>query len=400
MPWTPAKRGDAAPNPSPLSTHQLLAFVLALWKSTMRRAETPTTKYDAFFASLPTSFPTVPLTWDVDKRTDLLDALPPSAAHRQTQLQRRCYADWARVEALDDATVASIWSCIHTSSFVRPTFDEFVWGWLCTNSRCVYMDLNYVRHEDNFTLAPLLDMANHTARTELECKVRYSRSDGLELCAPRQPLSPGDEVCITYGPHGNAMLLVEYGFVLPMTLHPETPWPGNPHSDVSVDDMVLTLLDEQGAIGAWKRALLQSEGYWGDYTLHPMPAPAHPSHRLRTALRLVCMDVQDTRPPPLASDDQSVKKRRTPRIYTRDDAQRAWRLVTHGGRDAISDENERAVRRHVLTLCTKVEQEHQKRWASLEGQEGEAVEMLRSLLREERQIARLVYASAEREDAW
>lgn len=149
---------------------------------------------------------------------------------------------------------------------------DFLWGWMCTNSRCVYMDLGYAQHPDNFTLAPLLDMANHTAVPWLECKVRYDVRGGLELLAPSQPRPEragrqgwrkGDEVCITYGAHANTTLLAEYGFVLPADLHPDDAYyTGNRYNDVLLDEAIITLLDTQGDVGQWKRELLESEGYW------------------------------------------------------------------------------------------------------------------------------------------
>lgn len=149
---------------------------------------------------------------------------------------------------------------------------DFLWGWLCTNSRCVYMDLGYAQHPDNFTLAPLLDMANHTAVPWLECKVRYDVRGGLELLAPSQPRPDGagrqgwrkgDEVCITYGAHANTTLLAEYGFVLPSNLHPDDAYyTGNRYNDVLLDEAIIALLDTQGDVGQWKRELLESEGYW------------------------------------------------------------------------------------------------------------------------------------------
>ncbi|WFD29657.1 hypothetical protein MSPP1_000667 [Malassezia sp. CBS 17886] len=307
----------------PLSTHQHLAMLLALSRASPDRR----TRISTFVQSLPASFDTVPLTWALRGRAagdgsgkPLLAALPFTAACTADRVRERFERDWARVGAETPAAVAQIWAAVADPADGTPTDtarpplrkDAFLWAWLCVNSRCVHLDLYRPRHADNFTLAPLLDMANHTSVPWLECKVQCSVRDGLELRAPAQPRPEaagrmgwrkGDPVCITYGAHSNATLLAEYGFLLgreagkaagapekavtPARSSPRThAWRGNPFSDVLVDDLVHALLQQQGSTGVWKQELLAAEGYWNDYTLHPVPAPAHPSHRLHAALRL------------------------------------------------------------------------------------------------------------------
>lgn len=264
MPWAPLRQGDAPVYARPLTTHQLLAYVLAQWRAT--RAQMPTAQLsdrDAFLASMPTDFPTVPLTWALEGDTQLLNALPPHAAQLHEKVQTRFEEDWCRLEALDDAMHASIWASIGRpgTQALRPSKADVLWGWLCVNSRCVYMDLRYVRHEDNFTLAPLLDMANHTSAAGQECKVRFSE-EGMELCA-QQALREGDEVCITYGPHANATLLVEYGFLIAQKAASGNVWDGNPHAELVVDDAIAERFRAEGGMGAWKMQRLEEEGYSG-----------------------------------------------------------------------------------------------------------------------------------------
>lgn len=62
------------------------------------------------------------------------------------------------------------------------------------------------------TPQPLLDMANHTVDSSLECKVKWTSTSALQLSAPAkshqpQGLSVGQEVMITYGPHSNGVRL-------------------------------------------------------------------------------------------------------------------------------------------------------------------------------------------------
>lgn len=269
MPWAPLRQGDVPTSHArPLSTHQLLACVLAQWRAThATEPDAELSDRDAFFASMPSAFPTVPLTWTLEGDTQLLSALPPHAAKLHHKVQSRFEADWQRIDALEEDTRASIWASISRPGrkAVRPTKADVLWGWLCVNSRCVYMDLRYVRHEDNFTLAPLLDMANHTFVQGEECKVRFS-PEGMELCAPAQrTLRAGDEVCITYGPHANATLLVEYGFLLApkAAWHNASSWDGNPHAELMVDDAIAARFQAEGEEGAWKVQRLEEEGYSG-----------------------------------------------------------------------------------------------------------------------------------------
>ena len=408
----------------PLSTHQILACVIAQWHAAQRLMPGCRTSVDPFLATLPKDFLSVPLTWAIAPDTvadaeALLANLPPSAATRAADVRARFDDDWAHVAELSASTRTQLWACISETD-VAPdiALSDFLWGWLCTNSRCVYMDLQYVRHADNFTLAPLLDMANHAACPRRECRVRFSSRDGLELYAPAQPLQRGEEVYITYGAHSNSLLLAEYGFVLPRVVDTGEPgvWHGNRFCDVLLDTAVERLLDAQGKVGAWKRRILIEEGYSGcvqwranasDYTLHPVPAPAHPSHRLHTALRLVCLTVAlgDATPSHPASKANStamtaepLKRPRTARVYTSEDALRVWRLVTRGGRECISAENENDVRVALMELCSAVQADHAVRRKSVPP--GALGDILRQLLDEESEILAMVHAGASRGEEW
>lgn len=142
----------------------------------------------------------------------------------------------------------------------------FAWAWCCVNSRCVYLPLGLTPHSDNFTLAPVLDMCNHTWLKADECKVSWTAAGGLQLRAPSVTARPaglrrGDELFISYGAHSNGTLLSEYGFVLGRN---GKAWEtGNPYTEVRLDKYVEALLD------AWPerereetKQLLQENGYW------------------------------------------------------------------------------------------------------------------------------------------
>ena len=262
------------PSNNTLSTHQIVSYALSQWRCTGR----PNCPLSPFLHSLPTEFPTAPLTWQVEFGPDqklLLEALSSTAKIRADKVFRSFERDWNRLVDLQTTcpdVLEEIWACMKTDTPRKPLVrTDLLWAWLCTNSRCVYMDLHYERHEDNFTLARLLDMANHTPVPRLECKVRYDARGGLELLAPNHPRPDdagrmgwrkGDEVCITYGAHANTTLLAEYGFVLPRILHPnDEHWTGNRYCDVLLDASVEALFEEDEN-GTWKRELLEKEGYW------------------------------------------------------------------------------------------------------------------------------------------
>ena len=100
---------------SPLSSHQILACVLAQWRATSQQlgsTQQSISRMDAFFSSLPTDFDTMPLTWMLDGRTHLLDALPPSAVHKFASVRTRYENDWSRVRSLDSTTLESLWASV------------------------------------------------------------------------------------------------------------------------------------------------------------------------------------------------------------------------------------------------------------------------------------------------
>ena len=43
--------------------------------------------------------------------------------------------------------------------FSSLTLENFVWAWLCVNSRCIWHDLALPLREDNITLAPVIDVS-------------------------------------------------------------------------------------------------------------------------------------------------------------------------------------------------------------------------------------------------
>ena len=108
----------------------------------------------------------------------------------------------------------------------------------------------------------------------------------------------GQELFISYGSHGNDFLLVEYGFILPLS---ETT-----HDGLALDEFILPLFSPE------QKKLLKGADYLGNYTLNQQP-DTNPEdenvnghlpddfsdtwtddspltcYRTTTALRLLCM---------------------------------------------------------------------------------------------------------------
>lgn len=303
---------------------------------------TPSKKdYWPFLASLPRSFPTVPLTWAIASRTvdtlraeyaagdrdaslnervekaklagvaekerrkrrryaDLCDVLPPSVRRRTEDIEKRFKADWLVVKEvwvrLPDSTHLSrippdlsscrrkrktstgTWrskSSCSAGSTVRspllPTLSRaFLILLLPVNTRCIYFDIDG-KKENNLTLCPVVDMINHVAgRTTKPSPRINSLTFSSPSAASADPiLKDGDELSFSYGPHQDAMLLTEYGFVIGRD---------NVYQDVEVDRFVEGLFDAQGREGEIKKGVLLDEGYWG--CVLPSQLLLHPSLHL------------------------------------------------------------------------------------------------------------------------
>ncbi|KAH9484319.1 Ribosomal lysine N-methyltransferase 2 [Psilocybe cubensis] len=197
------------------------------------------------------------------------------------------------------------------------------------------------------TLCPILDFANHTTkppytipeptRAELwDTGPSASRKfgDNFVLLSPSDVTGQTEELYLRYGLHSNATLFSEYGFV--SHLHATEQDDDTPGGQIDLEGVIEDLFSRRGDVGSWMKDLLVEEGYWGDWTLHSSPAPAHPSYRLITALRLY--DLLPTT---------------TARIPSNVDALlQVWRDTIHGRRYIISEENELNWRETLKMICT------------------------------------------------
>jgi hypothetical protein len=123
------------------------------------------------------------------------------------------------------------------------------------NTRCLFYSLT-AQHasEDNITLCPLLDYANHSF-TAPNVNTARLRERGYPiptfLSPPDLTLEQGEQIFLYYGSHPRCTLFTEYGFVDV----------GAP-IEVSVDDLIEWLF-ENAEDGSEKRKLLEGHGYWG-----------------------------------------------------------------------------------------------------------------------------------------
>ena len=123
------------------------------------------------------------------------------------------------------------------------------------NTRCLFYPLTAQRaSEDNITLCPLLDYANHsfTAPDVNTARLR-ERAYPIPtfLSPPDLTLEQGEQVFLRYGSHPRCTLFTEYGFVDR----------GAP-IEVSVDDLVEELF-ENAVDGSEGKKLLEGHNYWG-----------------------------------------------------------------------------------------------------------------------------------------
>jgi hypothetical protein len=118
----------------------------------------------------------------------------------------------------------------------------------------------------------MFDMFNHVfdSGSKIQCD---PVSQSLKVVIGRD-LAVGDQAFITYGPHDNEFLLVEYGFIVA----------DNPYDGVSLDHEFMTGLFP----GEWKELrdqcfdVLRESNFLGDYQIGKQDI----SHRLSVALLL------------------------------------------------------------------------------------------------------------------
>lgn len=210
-----------------LTSLQLLGWYLAIEKTRSNSYWKP------FIDVLPTleELETVPMSWDAT----YVDLLPPTTKDRVEKQQIQFDKDFEAV------------------SFAKLSRDQYLWGWLVCNTRCIYIELpQFLRKtpKDNLTLVPYVDFLNHTSDEMCTIKVNGRQ---FTVNTAKSSYKPGDQVFFQYGPHDDRTLLCEYGFMLPSG---QNTW-----NSVDISRLVMKLLSPT------KRQFLQSKDYLDDYTI-------------------------------------------------------------------------------------------------------------------------------------
>ncbi|KAG8756245.1 hypothetical protein FRC14_003260 [Serendipita sp. 396] len=289
-----------------LSSVQLLTCYLALYKA--QGEELDASPYTPYLQSLPFDFDFHPLSWLVNNNQRMVEKLAEETKYKLIKVQDRFKQDKQAV----------------SNQFPALSTGDILWAWLNVNTRSLYYGCKRSRsHQDNITMCPLLDFANHSlgATNFNTSEFRRAGHPIPTMIAPKNGLRSEEQVYLLYGFHSNQTLFVEYGFTASIS-----------PPELSIDSRVVTRFGKTEG-GAEKRALLEARGYWGDWTLHADPTPAHPSYRLIPALRLLHVSLQD----------QSALQR--------------WEATVNGELDEISPQNSERMRNTLKELCLELQEE-------------------------------------------
>lgn len=244
-----------------MSVHGLLAADIALNVSANSEKYA---KWDAVVPSWHDIQQSMPLTWP----PTLQSLLPPAAQQVFANQRKNFDRDWNIVS--------------HAMPFppglgcVRPSCSrhEYLYAWLLVNTRTFYYvtpQTKKLPKEDHMVLQPVADLFNHTDKDG--CTVVYHPADSYSFNTTKS-YRKGEEVYISYGPHHNDFLLVEYGFVLNANI-----W-----DEVRLDAAILPCLSQR------QKASLEDIGFLGNYVLDKDTV----CHRTHVALRLMLAEMHDS----------------------------------------------------------------------------------------------------------
>lgn len=158
------------------------------------------------------------------------------------------------------------------------THDALRWAWCSINTRTVYMkhpQSEFLSREpDVYALAPYLDLLNHSPGVEVTAAFNET-SQCYEIRTGRD-CRRYEQVFISYGPHDNQRLLLEYGFIAGE----------NPHSVVYIDqDVLQSCLLKEDKQTTQKLSFLMENNFLENLTF----GLDGPSWRLLTTLKLLCL---------------------------------------------------------------------------------------------------------------
>ncbi|KAJ2910507.1 hypothetical protein GGI21_000800 [Coemansia aciculifera] len=293
-----------------LSEHQSLAYWVYVETELKDRSE-----WHNYICSLPHDFASIPLyvlsgnspSAAVDTTSSscaqwVSAHLPQSLRQRVTEQQSKLFGDWSH-------TLAS--SAVSRS---RPlsNWRLYVWSWLVVSTRCIHLGRRHgsacsapslksdrprsshsIGSQDSITLAPMLDLLNHSSQASIS--TLFDAERGEFLIKTKRAFRAGHEVFISYGPHDNLFLLAEYGFALER----------NPYQHLDLDHAAeLWVASAKARMQAMKRVVapaspadidalvdvLKQHGLWGDFGVSL--DDTEPPYRLQAALRLLLAVVQ------------------------------------------------------------------------------------------------------------
>lgn len=218
-------------------------------------------QYVSYLDTLPKDFNSWPCTFP----SSLLEVLPIELKTRVLDQRKLAESHLSQVVELLNLDK-------QFKSFLRR---DWVHSWLLVNSRCVTVNLPLDERgiRTKTALAPFFDIFNHAfnSGSKIDCD---AASQKLKVVVGRDN-KKDSQVFITYGPHDNEFLLVEYGFVIPGE---------NPYDAVSLDLEFERTLFPGESEETRQRCFetLNEEFLFGDYQIGKNDI----SHRLTLALQL------------------------------------------------------------------------------------------------------------------
>ncbi|CAE6526766.1 unnamed protein product [Rhizoctonia solani] len=217
--------------------------------------------FGAYIDTLPSSFSDHPIAiiQNPEIRSLLLKLVPVSVASMLLDVEQRLKDDWKL--AMDIlGKFPNMFPPGSKEEAGDPSFisEDYMWAWLNVNTRCLYHDLGFVQSSDNVTMCPILDFANHTSMYSLSItQGEFALGDEMAF-STSTPVKEGDQIYLRYGPHSNAFLFCEYGFVLPLDVKDARIADGEIVIDCDVEELLRNAKDFK-----LKEELLKDRNYWG-----------------------------------------------------------------------------------------------------------------------------------------
>ncbi|KAL6712611.1 hypothetical protein ACN47E_000488 [Coniothyrium glycines] len=241
------------------TVHGKLAAVLALWYAGEKSHDYQLwidvwPSKDDFYQTMPFYF-----------AEGLQNFLPPAAKDILAKQLSNLERDWNELRTympnIDKATFSYTWIIVNTRTFYWDYPD------LPNSHPRLPKRRAKLTADDCYVMCPFIDYFNHS---DVGCDPTHD-AKGYLVTADRD-YKAGEEVFVSYGPHTNDFLLVEYGFLLEK----------NKQDSIPLDQLLLPSFDHD-QINA-----LKDDGFYGNYTLSSTTSPI--CHRTQAALRLLVLD--------------------------------------------------------------------------------------------------------------